>query len=140
VEHLVESITNGHVTAVKIVLTSVVATIALYQVFLMTVGYGKLRLPFLASRPASRAHRAIGDAAVTVAAIVGLMCLAYFGIEDGLRETAHIVLGFLLFGVLAFKIAVLRWWHRLSGLLPYLGVSVLILFVLTWGTSAGAFL
>ena len=141
-EELIEAVTRGHVTAVKIVLTSVVAALAVYQVVLMAVGYGKLRLPFLKPAPASRAHRAIGDTAVTVTLLIGVMCLGYFGIEFG--EDAHVgwhvIVSFALFAVLAFKIAVLRWWHGLSRLLPYLGVSVLVLFALTWATSAGVFL
>jgi hypothetical protein len=42
--------------------------------------------------------------------------------------------------VLAFKIAVVRWLHGLSRLLPVLGLSVWILFGITFGTSAGDFL
>jgi hypothetical protein len=35
---------------------------------------------------------------------------------------------------------VVRWWHRLGGLLPLLGVSVFGLLAVTWLTSAGDFL
>ena len=50
-EDIIENLTGGHVTEVRIVLTSIVTALALYQVFLMAVGYGKLKLPFLAPRP-----------------------------------------------------------------------------------------
>ena len=145
----VESITGGHVTEVKIVLTTVVAALAFYQVFLMAVGYGKLRLPFLHARPASRAHRAIGDTIVTITLLVGLMCLAYFGIQDGVehaypkdqsRVVWHLVVSFALFGVLALKIVVLRWWHSMGRYLPILGLSVFALFIATWITSSAAYL
>lgn len=75
VEDLIEALTGGHVTAVKIVLTSVLLALAVYQALLMAVGYGKLRLPFLASGPASVAHRAVGDAIVVLVLVVGAFCL-----------------------------------------------------------------
>jgi len=146
---LIERMTNGHVAEVKIVLTSVVAALAVYQVGLMTVGYGKIRLPFFRPRVASRAHRAVGDVIAPITVLVGLMCVGYFGISDGIDHvrdgqdgvvTVHVVAGFALGTALLFKIAVVRWWHRLDKLLPYLGVSVLTLFAVTWLTSAGVYL
>jgi Family of unknown function (DUF6529) len=138
-EDLVESLTRGNVTEVKVVLASVVAALAVYQVLLMAVGYGRLRLPFLRPGPASAAHRAAGDAIVAVTVVVALMCLSYFGLsEDDGR--AHAILGAVLLTVIALKIAVLRRWHSLSRYLPLLGISVLVLFALTWATSAGSFL
>ena len=145
----VESVTGGHVTEVKIVLTTIVAALAFYQVFLMAVGYGKLKVPFLQPRPASRAHRAIGDSVVSITLLIGLMCLAYFGIEDGVehaypadqgRVVWHLIVSFALFAVLALKIVVLRWWHGMGKYLPLLGISVLVLFVASWVTSSGAYL
>ncbi len=145
----VETITGGHVTEVKVVLTAIVAALAFYQVFLMAVGYGKLKLPFLHPRPASRSHRAIGDTVVTITLLIGLMCLAYFGIEDGVehaypshqgRVVWHIIVTFALFGVLALKIIVLRWWHSMGKYLPVLGLSVLALFIASWVTSSSAYL
>jgi hypothetical protein len=47
VEDLLETVTRGNVDEVKIVLASVVAALAVYQLVLVAVGYGKLRLPFL---------------------------------------------------------------------------------------------
>lgn len=141
-EDLVERLTAGHVTAVKVVLASVVTALALYQVLLMAVGYGWLRLPFLQPAPASAAHRANGDTVAAVTAVVALLCLGYFGFEDGdgWRVTAHVVAGSLLLATLAFKVLVVRRWQRLGRLLPLLGGGVLVLFALTWLTSAGAML
>lgn len=127
-------------TAVKIVLASVVTGLALYQVVLMAVGYGKVRLPFLEPKAASSSHRAVGDTAAAITALVAVMCIAYFGFEDGTRVSAHIAFASLLLGVLALKILVLRRWHALGRYLPVLGLLVLTLFVLTWITSAGAYL
>jgi Family of unknown function (DUF6529) len=86
VEDLIESVTRGNVTQVKVVLASVVVALAVYQVLLMAVGYGKLHLPFLRPRAASLAHRAAGR------------------------------------------------------FLPHLGLTVFVLFVVTWATSAGDYL
>lgn len=145
----VEQITGGHVTEVKVVLTTIVAALAFYQVFLMAVGYGKVKLPFLQPSPASRAHRAIGDSVVSITLLIGLMCLAYFGIEDGVEDAYpsdrgrvvwHLVASFALFGVLALKIVVLRWWHSMGKYLPLLGLSVFALFIASWVTSSAAYL
>jgi hypothetical protein len=138
VESFVENVTRGNVTEVKVVLASVVSALACYQVFLMSVGYGKLRLPFLAPGPASSTHRAVGDSIVVITLVIAFMCVSYFGFED--EGFVHAITGALLVVVLAIKIAVLRWWHGLDRYLPALGLTVFLLFTLTWLTSAGAFL
>ncbi|MFN2488242.1 MAG: DUF6529 family protein [Actinomycetota bacterium] len=107
-EDLVETLAGGNVTEVKVVLASVVAALAAYQVFLMAVGYGKLRLPFLGAKPASFTHRAVGDTIVVITIAVAFMCLAYFGFEDGdsgeeTRTAVHVAAGTLLLAVLALK-------------------------------------
>jgi hypothetical protein len=146
---LVERLTNGHVAEVKIVLTSIVTALALYQVALMTVGYRKIRLPFLKPKVASIAHRTVGDVIAPLTALVGLMCVGYFGVSEGIDHARdgqegtvllHVVAGTALVSALAFKIIVVRRWHALSRFLPYLGVTVLGLFLVTWITSAGAYL
>ncbi len=138
VEDVVETLTRGNVTEVKVVLASVVLALACYQLLLIAVGYGKVRLGFLEARPASSAHRAAGDAIVVMVVVVAVMCLSYFGFEDD--EALHAVAGTALLVMLAFKIAVIRRWHSLGRFLPFLGVSVFMLLALTWLTSAGDFL
>jgi Family of unknown function (DUF6529) len=144
VEDLVETVTRGNVTQVKVVLASIVVALAAYQVLLMAVGYGKLRLRFLRPRPASFAHRIAGDTIVPVALIVAIMCVSYFGLEDEdgeeLRAMAHMTAGSLLLAALTLKIVVIRWLHRWSRFLPHLGLTVFALFVVTWITSAGDYL
>lgn len=56
VEDVIETVTGGQVTAVKIVLTSVLLALAVYQVMLMAVGYGKVRPPLLTAASASVAR------------------------------------------------------------------------------------
>ena len=133
-EELLLRVTRGNVSEVKIVLASVVALLAVWQVALMAVGYGKLRLPFLKPLPASRAHRAIGDSIVVVTAVVASMCIVYFGFDDD--GTLHIVFALALIAVLAFKIAVIRGLRRFDHLLPALGISVFLLFWATWFSAA----
>jgi hypothetical protein len=117
-EDFVEGLARGNVSQVKAVLASVVSALAIYQVFLMAVGYGKVKLPFLGSRPASRTHRAVGDTVVVVTLVVAFMCAAYFGFDDSGHNrgrgsdddfaAVHQATGVLLIAVLAFKIAVVH--------------------------------
>jgi hypothetical protein len=144
-EDFVDQLARGNVEQVKVVLASVVAALAAYQVLLMAVGYGKLRLPFLASRPASSAHRAVGDTIVVITLVVAFMCISYFGFEDGnsdeeTRAALHATAGSALVAVLAFKIVVVRWWHRMGRFLPGIGATVFTLFMITWLSSAGDYL
>jgi hypothetical protein len=132
---LVETVTRGNVTEVKVILASVVLALAVYQLILIAVGYGKVRPPFLASRAASFAHRASGDVIAILMVVVGIMCLSYFELGDD--AGAHVVAASALLLALALKILVIRRWHRLGRLLPLLGTCVFVLLVVTWATSAG---
>jgi Family of unknown function (DUF6529) len=97
-EDLVERLARGNVTEVKVLLTSVALALAAYQLVLISVGYGKVRPRFLEARPAAKAHRASGDAIVVLLVVVAVMCLSYFGLEEG---AFHAVTGALLIVVLA---------------------------------------
>ena len=133
-EDFLLALTRGNVSEVKIVLATVVALLAAYQVGLMAVGYDKLRLPFLKPLPASKAHRAIGDSIAAVTATVAILCIGYFGFEDD--SAAHILLAIALIAVLGFKILVVRRLHNLGHLLPALGITVFLLFWATWLSAA----
>lgn len=137
-EDLVTDIARGNVPEVKVVLASVVMALACYQLVLIAVGYGKVRPRFLEPRPASFAHRAVGDVIVVVVVAVALMCVSYAGFGED--QTLHVAAAVALLVVLALKIAVVRWWHGASRLLPVLGLSVFGLLALTWLSSAGDFL
>jgi hypothetical protein len=137
-EDLLEGLMRDNVTEVEVVLASVALALAVYQLALIAVGYGKVRPPFLGWRTASFAHRASGDVIAVLVVVVAVACLAHFGFEDD--GGLHRITGFALLVVLAFKIAVIRWWHGLGRLLPILGTCVFVLLALTWFTSAGHFL
>ncbi len=137
-EGLIDSITRGNPTEVKVLLASVALALAVYQLVLISVGYGKLRPPFLKARAASQAHRAVGDTIAVLLVITAVMCVGYFGFEDD--ASLHVVAAVALLSVLALKIVVVRWWHAMGRFLPALGISVWLLLALTWVTSAGDFL
>jgi len=136
-EQLVDSVTRGNVTEVKVLLASVALALGAYQVVLISVGYRRLRPPFLDAAPASLAHRAVGGTIATLLVVVAVMCLSYFELGE---NAAHAAAAIALLAVLALKVAVIRRWHRFGRFLPLLGGSVLVLLALTWITSAGDFL
>lgn len=139
-EQLIEDVTRGNVTEVKVVLATVVMALAVYQLLLAAVGYGWLRAPFLSSAPALWTHRASGDTIALLTVAVALMCVGYYGFDFGDDGGTHAIAAVVLLGALATKILVVRLGGRLGRLLPLLGVSVLALLGVTWLTSAGSFL
>jgi Family of unknown function (DUF6529) len=138
-EDLVERLARGNVTEVTVVLTTVVMALAVYQLVLIAVGYGKLRPRFLGAGPASKAHRASGDTIVVLILVVAAMCATYFGLEED-DAAFHAVTGAALVAVLALKIVVIRWWHAAGRFLPVLGITVFLLLAATWLSTAGSFL
>ena len=137
-EDVVETLTRGNVAEVKVLLASIAMALAVYQLVLIAVGYGKLRPRFLRARAASATHRAAGDAIALLMLVTGVMCLSVYGFEDG--AAVHMVAGSVLLAVLAFKIAVVRRDFGLGRYLPVLGISVFLLLAVTWASSAGALL
>jgi hypothetical protein len=133
-----DSLTRGNVAEVKTVLATVVLALGVYQLVLIAIGYGRLRPPFLAARPAALVHRTIGDASAALIVVVALACLAEYGFEDD--YAAHAIAGAALIGVLALKIGILRAWPRGGRLLPLLGTLVFALIALSWLTSSGGLL
>ena len=128
---------QGNPTEVKVVLASVATALAIYQLVLISIVYRKVRPSFLGAGPAAWTHRASGDTIAVLLIVVAIMCLSYFGLEDG---AFHAVTGFLLLLVLALKVVVIRWWHAASRFLPVLGITVFVLLAATWASTAGAFL
>jgi hypothetical protein len=136
-EQLIEDVTRGNVTEVKVVLATVILALAAYQLLLAATAYGWIRLPFLAAGLASWTHRASGDAIVVLTVVVAVMCVGYYGWDEG---GTHAVVAIALLAVIALKVLAVRLGGRAGRLLPLLGVSLLALFGVTWLTSAGDFL
>ena len=137
VEGLIEELTRGNVTEVKVVLATVIVALAIYQLVLAAVSYGKVRPRFLESGPATWAHRAAGDTILVLAVLVALACIGFYGWEEG---GAHAIFGCLVLGALATKVLAVRIGGSSSPLLPWIGIALFGLFVATWLTSAGDFL
>jgi len=137
-EDVLESLMRDNVTEVKVVLASVALALAVYQLVLIAVGYGRLRPSFLAGRVASAAHRAIGDVIALLLIVVGVACVSVHGFEDD--EAVHAVAGTALLAVLTLKVAVVRRGLGMSRALPLLGGSVFALLALAWASSAGGYL
>lgn len=137
-EQVFQDWARGNLTEVKVVLTSVLAALAVYQLLLATVIYGRVRPAFLGAGPAALTHRTSGDAIVVLVVLVGAVCLSYGELEDD--ATVHAIAGWALAGVLALKIVVVRWWHAAGRVLPLLGIALFSLLVLCWMTTARPFL
>lgn len=136
-ESLIEDLTRGNVTEVKVVLATVVVALAVYQLVLAAVSYGKVRPRFLESGPATWAHRATGDTILVLAVLVAIACIGFYGWEEG---GAHAIFGCLVLGALVLKVLAVRVGGSSSPLLPWIGIALFGLFVATWLTSAGDFL
>jgi hypothetical protein len=148
-EEFVDGITRGNVSQVKTVLASIVLVLAAYQVLLMAVGYGKIRVPFLKPKAAAFTHRAVGDAAVAVGIFVAFLCWSYFGVGDGIehargeettRATIHVVAGSSFVAAVVAKVIVVRWARRLGRFIPAIGLTLFALFSIAWLTSAANYL
>ena len=137
-EDVVETLTRGNVAEVKVLLASVALALGCYQLVLIAVGYGRLRVPFLAAPPAFAAHRAVGDTIALLLLCTGVMCVSVYGFEDD--KLVHAIAGSALLGVLALKVSVVRRDFGLGRFLPLLGLSVFALLGVTWMSSAGGFL
>ncbi len=137
-EDLIETLTRGNVAEVKVLLASIALALAVYQLVMAAVGYGRLRVGPLRAGPAFAAHRAVGDAIALVMLITGVMCLSVYGYEDDAR--GHAIAGTALLAILAFKVSVVRRDFGLGRRLPVLGLTVFALLVVTWSTSAAGVL
>ena len=148
-EDFVDWVTRSNVSQVKTVLASIVLALAVYQLLLMAVGYGKVRVPFLKPKAAAFTHRAVGDAAVAVGLFVAFLCWSYFGVGDGIehardeettRATIHVVAGSAFVVAVVVKVVVVRWMRSLDRFIPAIGLTLFTLFSIAWLTSAANYL
>jgi len=133
-EDTLQELMRGNVASVKTVLTTVALALAVYQLALIAVAYGRVRVPALAAPSAGLAHRAAGDTIAALLAFLAVACVAVYGFEDDML--LHGLAGAALVAVLVAKIAVVRWGLRLGRGLPLFGLTVFALLALTWATSA----
>jgi hypothetical protein len=131
------------VIQMKVVLSTVIGLLVLFQAFGALVLYG--RLPWHAPSWLGRAHRASGTAALVLAVIVGYHCLWALGLEYGhlhsgekvgTRTVIHGVLGCCVFGAAVVKVVAVRSKRAPGWFLPIAGGLLFTLFVGAVLTSA----
>jgi len=87
-------------------------------------------------------HRAMGFIFVILLVVTSILCVKYVarvGDQISHRAALHGVLALALIGVLAVKIAIVKWFKGLLHLVPALGIIVFVLAFVVAGTSAGYF-
>ena len=107
------------VIQMKVVVSTVIGLLVLFQGFSALVLYGKL--PLTAPSWLGRTHRATGTIALLLAVLVGYHCLWALGLEYGhlhsgakvgARTVIHGVLGCCVFGARAKACAIRSWVRR----------------------------
>jgi len=131
------------VIQMKVVVTTVIGVLVLFQLFGALVLYGKL--PVHAPSWLGKAHRASGATALVLAVFVAYHCLWALGLEYGhfsdgekvgTRTVVHGVLGCAVFGAAAVKVAAVRAKRAPGWFLPVAGGLLFTLFVAAILTSA----
>src|SRR4051794_14198149 len=124
------------VIQMKVIVSSVVGLLVLFQGFSALVIYGKL--PIKAPRWLGKAHRASGTTALVLATFVAYHCLWALGLEYGhlddgekvgARTVIHGVLGCMVFGTAVVKIVAVRSRRAPGWFLPVVGGLLFTLFI-----------
>ena len=131
------------VIQMKVVLSTVVGVLVLFQGFGALMLYGKL--PWRAPAWLGTAHRASGTTALVLAVLVAYHCLWALGLEYGhladgekvgARTVVHGVLGCCVFGAAVVKVVAVRARRAPGWFLPVAGALLFTLFVAVILTSA----
>jgi hypothetical protein len=129
-------VTGGNLLLWKVVATSLVFALAGLQVALAARLWGRGGIVPLSPKGAATAHRWIGRVALTLAVIVAFTCLAGpAGPLSPRRVLLHSIFGIAVFAALTVKFALLKLTAKGQRALPYVGVSLFILFGAIWATS-----
>jgi hypothetical protein len=131
------------VIQMKVVVSTVIGLLVLWQGFSALVMYG--RLPIAAPTWLGRVHRATGTTALVLAVFVAYHCLWALGLEYGhlsdgekvgTRTVVHGVLGCMVFGAAVTKVVAVRAKRAPGWLLPVAGALLFTLFVAVILTSS----
>jgi hypothetical protein len=131
------------VIQMKVVVSTVIGVLVLFQGFSALVLYG--RLPVRAPRWLGKVHRTSGGLALVLAVFVAYHCLWSLGLEYGhlddgekvgARTVIHGVLGCLVFGTAVVKVVAVRSRRAPGWFLPLAGGLLFTLFVAVILTSA----
>ena len=130
------------VIQMKVIVSTAVAVLVLFQGFTALVIYGKL--PITAPPWLGRAHRASGTTALVLAAFVAYHCLWALGLEYGhlhsgekvgARTVVHGVLGCMIVGTAAVKVVAVKSRRAPGWFLPVAGGLLFTLFIAAILTS-----
>jgi hypothetical protein len=126
---------------IKALGATVVAVLALTQVFTMETVMGTLPRGHMRMRLLMRIHRWSGRSALLLAAAIAYFCLTDLGAPQvPLRAAVHGFFGATAFTVVAIKLALIRFRPQLAyDVAPWLGRYVAFAFVMIWVTSALAY-
>jgi hypothetical protein len=129
-------VTGGNLLLWKVIAAATVFALSGLQVALAARFWGRGGLVPLSPNTAAAVHRWSGRIALLLAIVVAFTCLVGpAGPLSPQRVLLHSVFGGLVFVALALKFALLKLTSKAQRALPYVGVSLLILFGAIWATS-----
>lgn len=129
-------VTDGHLLAWKVVVTTVVFALAGLQVALAARFWGATDLVPISTGAAARTHRIVGTVTVALALVVAFSCLiGPAGETSPRRVLLHSIFGTLVFVVLVVKFTLLKLTPSGNRFLPYAGVLLFLAFGAVWVTS-----
>jgi hypothetical protein len=129
-------VTGGNLLLWKVIAAAAVFTLSGLQVALAARFWGRGGLIPLSANGAAVVHRWSGRLALALAVLVAYTCLVGpAGPLSPTRVLLHSIFGSLVFAALAAKFALLKLTNKAQRALPYVGVSLFILFGAIWATS-----
>jgi hypothetical protein len=126
---------------IKALGSTVVALIAISQLYTMEARLGHLPRAGLKVKYLLRAHRWGGRIALMLAALIAYFCITDIGTPTSpIRPFLHAVLGASAFSVIAIKLTLLRFRPQLGyRIAPWLGRYAVVAFIGIWITSGYAY-
>jgi hypothetical protein len=127
--------------AIKALGSTVVAAIAILQLYTMESVFGHLPRGTIKMKTMMRIHRYAGRTAIVLAALIAYFCITDVGApRDPLRVTIHAIFGATAFSLLGVKFALIRFRPELAyDAAPWIGRVVAVCFVVIWITSGLAY-
>jgi hypothetical protein len=128
--------------AIKALGSTVVAVLALSQVYTMESVMGHMPRGRFKMRDLMRVHRLSGRVTIVLAVLIAYFCMVDVGAPTSpLRVATHVIFGSTAFVLLAIKFALIRFRReRAYDLAPWLGRIIAVCFVVIWITSGLAYL
>ena len=129
-------ITGGNLLLWKVIAAAAVFALSGLQVALAARLWGRGGLIMMTPATAAKAHRWNGRLVLTLAVVVAFTCLVGpAGPLSPNRVLLHSIFGVLVFAALTVKFTLLKLTRKAQKAIPYVGVSLFILFAAIWATS-----